>query len=56
MLYKATDTIDRTRLMTQHHYIYLYQPDLYKSYIGWLKTDLALKHGWKIKKANGIDN
>ena len=51
-LYKARDSNGRLRLMTEHHYIYLYQADLYKSYLGWLKTDLALKHGWKVK--NGV--
>ena len=48
-LYKTHDVNGRIRTMTEHHFIYLYKSDLYKEYLSWLKTKLALKHGWIIK-------
>jgi hypothetical protein len=43
--YRIKDTTNRYRLMTQNHYLYLTDKDLFACYLGWLKADLKVKRG-----------
>lgn len=48
--YLTRDQDNRLRLMTLANYQYLNNKDYFIANLGWLKTNLAIKHGFSVKQ------